>query len=311
MSRFVLVVASVLALSELSPAGAQYFGAPFPVAGYAHSHYRSGFGFSVGGPNLRISGFAGGYATRSVAYGPAFAPVYGPGFAPVFGPPVVVVAVPVQVQVPVPVVIGGNANPRNDDVLFPRGARPDDFLVIAPRGGGAVRQPEPQPRPLFDPDRDVRVEAAEADPKKEAERRVRLGRAAFAEAAYGRAAEHFEKATASDPTDAGIYFLHAQAKFASGEYADAVAQIRDGLARDRRWPESAFNPAAMYGDARQFAKHLTDLRKAAADNPTVTLEFLLGYQLWFGGEKAEADRVFRAAERRLMDPGPFALFKLP
>ena len=244
------------------------------------------------------------------AYGPAFAPAFGPAF----GPPVVVVAVPVpvQVQVPIPVVVV-NANPQNDDVLFPRGAKPDDFLVIAPRrdGGGGPRQPEPQPRARFDPDRDVRVEVTEADPKKEAERLVRLARAAFAEGAYGRAAELFERATTADPADGGIYFLHAQAKFAAGRYSDAVAQIRDGLARDRRWPESAYNPAAMYGDPRQFAKHLADLKKAAADTPTVTLEFLLGVQLWFSGEKADADRIFRAAERKLMEPGPFALFKLP
>jgi hypothetical protein len=45
----------------------------------------------------------------------------------------------------------------------------------------------------------------------------------------------------------------------------------------------------------------------AANPGEATLEFLLGYQLWFVGEKVEARKWFDAAERRL--PGPVALFK--
>ena len=41
------------------------------------------------------------------------------------------------------------------------------------------------------------------------------------------------------------------------------------------------------------------------------LEFLLGYQLWFSGDKMEADKLFRAAEKRLAAPGPIELFKAP
>ena len=101
------------------------------------------------------------------------------------------------------------------------------------------------------------------------------------------------------------YFLHGQARFAAGQYAEAAARIRDGLARDAKWPQSAFDPTELYGERpERFFAHRTALKKALAENPgQVTLEFLLGYQLWFSGEKAEADKLFRAAEKRLAAPG--------
>lgn len=328
--RFLLVGAAVLALSELAPVRAQYINGPFYAPGYSYSYsYRSGFGFSIGGPGFRFGAVGGGFVTRSVVVGPPvfFAPGpvgfagWGPGFGPGFGPPVVAVAVPVPV--PIPVVVGRPdpepptpVVPRGDE-LFPKVARPGDFVVIAPRRG-IERPPVPDlpkpPVPMVDPARGaVRVEAVEADPLREAARQVKLGRAAFAEGDYGRAAEHFERATAADPADAVTYFLHGQAKFAAGQYREATARIRDGLARDPKWPQSPFRADELYaGKADPFAGHLRELRKAVADNPgMVTLEFLLGYQLWFSGERAEADKLFRAAEKRLPDPGPLALFKLP
>jgi hypothetical protein len=319
-----LSVAAVLAVSGVGRA--QFVGGPVYAGGYS---YRSGFGFSFGGPGFR----AGGFVTKSVvAVGPpvfvAPGPVvpagfvgFGPGprFGPGFGPPVVAVAVPVPVPVPVAVGMPPEAEPppkpeRNDDKLFPKVNR-DDFVVIAPNRNPAERPPAPVPPPAikpFDPAA-VRVDVpAEADPKKEAERRVKLGRATFADGDYGRAAEHFAAATAADPAEPTTYFLHGQAEFAAGRYRDAVARIRDGLARDPKWPQFPFAPVALYSDPKAFAAHVADLKKANADRPgQVTLEFLLGYQLWFSGEKAEADKLFRAAEKRLADPGPIALFKFP
>ena len=346
MTRLILATAVVLGLSELAPARAQYFGGPFYPPGYRYSSaHGSGFGFSFGGPKFRVSGFSGGFVKRSAVFAPpvfvapvapfgpfgpvGFAPVgfgapyfggWGPGFGGYgpFGPPVV------AVPVPVPIVVGGNPPepivnvppPPNVPALFPRG----DFLVIAPQRNGI---PEPIPLPLppppprvgmFDPvAMPVLVEVADPDPKKEALRLLKLGRAAFAAGDFGRAAEHFERASTADPADAVAYFLHGQAKFATGQFAEAAARIRDGLARDPKWPLAAFDPIALYGDQpERFVLHLIALKKAAAANPNqVTLEFLLGYQLWYTGDKAEANRLFRAAEARLPDPGPFALFKLP
>jgi hypothetical protein len=346
VARFTLVALALLGLSELAPARAQFVYGPVPLYGYSGGYsysYRSGFGFSFGGPRVRVSGFAGGFVSRSAFYAPpvafGFAPFapfapfgdpffggWGPGFAPVgpFGAPAVIVPVPVPVPVPV---IGANvADPDPDRLLdlVPRGARPTDFLVIAPKKEVTVPEvtrvavvPRPGPggpRIPFDPFRPeapVKAEVPDADPKKEAARQTALGRAAFAGGDYGRAAEHFERATSADPADAPAYFFHAHAKFASGQYAQAVARLRDGLARDPRWPASKFDPTALYGDKpERFVLHLIALKKAHADNPNeATLEFLLGYQLWFSGDKADADKLFRAAEKRLAAPGPIALFK--
>ena len=47
----------------------------------------------------------------------------------------------------------------------------------------------------------------------------------------------------------------------------------------------------------------------AANPREASLEFLLGYELWFIGEKVEARKWFDLAEKRLPAPGPIALFK--
>lgn len=339
MTRSIFAVCAVLGLSELAPARAQFACGPlhgpgYGFGGYSYS-YRSGFGFSVGGPHLRVSGFAGGFVTRAAYFAPPLVPVapfgpFGPvGFAPAYqGPfgfgPVVVVAPPVVIggnfgpqEPPEPAV--GLVPPRDNAVLLPRGAKETDFLVFAPKKTTVpevtrVADVRPGPVIAFDPFKapvKVALDLPDPDPKKEAARQLRLARAAFAAEDYGRAADHFARASTSDPADARTYFLHAQAQFAAGQYADAVARVRDGLARDPKWPAAAFDPADLYdGRADLYALHLNALKKAVADNPgQPVLEFLLGYQLWFGGDKAEAAKLFRAAEKRLAAPGPIALFK--
>ena len=349
MTKLILATVAVLALSERTPARAQFvIGPAYPYGygyggGYSYS-YRSNFGFSVGGPRFRLNGFSGGFVTRSAYFAPppiGFVPAgfgYNPfvpvgygfgnpflgGWGPGFGPPVIVVPVPVFVggNFPDPNEAGGTgiAPARNDGLLFPRGAKDGDYLVIAPKkevtvpAVTRVAPRPPAPVVAFDPLKGaVRAEVAEADPKKEAARLVMLGRASFVAGDYGRAAEHFERAAAADPADAPACFLHAQAKFAAGQYADAGARLREGLARDPNWPKAAFDPTEPYGDRpERFVLHLVALKKAVADNPhQAALEFVLGYELWFSGDKAEADKLFRAAEKRLPAPGPIALFKLP
>jgi hypothetical protein len=340
MRRLVLVVGAVLGLSELAPARAQFcvgpLGRPGCGGGYSYS-YRGGYGFALGGPRFGVGGFSGGFVARSAYFAPplvpfghfghfgalplGFAPLgyggygYGPGFGG-YGPPPGFGANLDPDGIPV---AGAEPPDPRPNPLPPRG----DFLVIAPKKAtvpevtrvatpAAARPPgpviafDPFARPAL-----VNAERVEADPKKEAARLVKLGLASFAAADYGRAAEHFARASAADPDDARTYFLHAQAKFAAGQYAEAVARIREGLDRDPKWPAAAFDPAGPYGGRPdRFAAHLAELKKAVADNPgRATLEFLLGYQLWFAGEKAEAEKLFRAAEKRLAAPGPIALFK--
>lgn len=342
MARFVLAAAAVLALADLAPARAQFvFGYP---SGYGYSYkyrYQRGFAVGVSNGRVRVAGFAGGFATRSAFYsfGPAyFGPAFGPYLAPPgtfstflnpyfnpFAPPVIVAPVPVPV-----IVAGGIAVPEGavgvNPGALPAGARPADWLVIAPKREETippVNRVAAVPRPgvaaaviPFDPFRAVaavKVEPVEADPKKEAVRLLALGRAAFEAGEFGRAAEHVVRASVADDKNAEAHFLRAQALFAAGKYADAVSALRTGLALDPKWPASAFDPTALYGAHRdRFDAQLAALKKAVADNPGVPeLEFLLGYELWFTGAKADADKLFRAAEKGLPNPAVLALFKLP
>jgi tetratricopeptide (TPR) repeat protein len=248
--------------------------------------------------------------------------------------------VPPIIVVPPPIILAGNrvdAEGNNPALAFenlprpieplPRGARPGDFLVISPKGGAlapgqivpevarvaAVARP-PVPAFRFDPFAKrvtVEVEKPDPDPAREATRLVNVGRIAFAAGEYGKAAEQFDRAIAADPKAAVPHFLKAQSAFAAGRYTDAVAAIRAGLALDPDWPTGTFDPKEPYGtNVAAFAAHIAELRKVAAAAPgEATLEFLLGYELWFVGEKVEARKWFNAAAKRLTVPGPIALFK--
>ncbi|MBA4063795.1 MAG: hypothetical protein C0501_08800 [Isosphaera sp.] len=316
--RRTILAAAVLAWSA-APARAQFVCGPACPPGYGGFGYTAGFGFAFGGgkPKVKFGGFAGGfYSSRSVV-------VESFGFA---GP--VVVARPVVVVV--------NPGPyRDPDAVPPRPPAPDpipagpfggQFLVIEPRkplpppgvivpdvDRVAPRLPLPPPpgRDLFADPVPAKVDRPDPDPVKEAARLLRLGREAFAAGDYGRAAEQFGRAAGLDPKAAGPLFLKGQAAFASGGYGDAVAAVRAGLELDPAWPAGVFDPKEPYGaNAAAFAVHLADLRKAVAANPgEPALEFLLGYQLWFVGEQAEAKKWFAAAAKRLPAPGPIALFK--
>lgn len=314
--------------------------------GFGFSYHRHGLriaGFA-GGYSSR-SAFVGPFGPAYPNSAPFGSFGFGPGFSgPAWGwnsfaPPVVIV--------PPPVVLLGNADdlngranaagnlavaggavpPRAADEPRPINAKPGDFLVIEPRklvlppGGiaGDVDRVAPVVRApaagfKFDPfavPLPLKAEKREADPDKELARLLKLGREAFARGEYGAAGEHFERAALANPRAAEPHFLKAHAAFAAGAYADAVAGIRAGLALDPAWPATAFDPKEPYGlNPAAFTGHLAELRRAAAANPgEPTLEFLLGYQLWFIGEKVEAKKWFAAAEKNLAAPGPIALFK--
>jgi hypothetical protein len=349
----VLSTALALAAAAPAPAHAQIVAGPVCSPPYRHPLAIRGFGYPA--PGIYGAGFAGGYYSRSVFFGPigppwaALPPIstltpfgWTPGFLPVgwgVGPGWGWIAPPVVVQPPI--VLAGGDGGRGDDRNpalafedlpkpidpFPRGARRDQFIVISPKKAfpePGRMNPEvdrvaavPPPRvPVFrfDPFAKrvkVNVEPREADPAKEAARLLALGRAAFASGEYGRAADQFERAAAVGGKLAAARFLSAQAAFAAGRYGDAVSAIRAGLEIDPAWPASTFDPKEPYGaNAAAFALHLAELRKAVVANPgEPALEFLLGYQLWFVGERAEAKKWFDSAAKRLADAGPVGLFK--
>jgi hypothetical protein len=311
------------------------------------AHVHAQFGFGPFGPPPVAGGFV---PWRGPAFFPLHPrPFFGPPVAGIplapfgwggfwGGGTTIIISPPLIISPPAIIVVAGNnspAAPSRDDGLpprepipvgeeGPRGAKPGDHLVIRPRKGEpapplvfplpaapAVKNLPPVPIDPFAVRKPVNIEKAEPDRVKELARLVKLGEAAFAAGEFGRAAEHFDRATAIDPRAALPHFLKAQAVFASGGFAEAVKAIRAGLALDPAWPAGKFDPRELYGgNPAAFAGHLEDLEKAVAANPgEATLEFLLGYELWFLGKRVEARKFFAAAEKRLGDPDPIALFK--
>jgi Flp pilus assembly protein TadD len=216
--------------------------------------------------------------------------------------------------------------PRAGPPAPPLAARPGDFIVISPRkdwqasGSVATAPTRPSMTPAIDRvapppttvpargpafDRFVQppvftnTDRPEADPAAEIARQVRLGRDAFATGEYGLAAEHFERAIRLRPDDPLPYFLRAQAHFAAGKYTNAVADIRDGMAKSPDWPAAKFDAKELYGaNPERFDAHLAALRKAADANPAdPALLFLLGHELWFAGDRPAALKALRDAAR--------------
>lgn len=223
----------------------------------------------------------------------------------------------------------------NAGLGIPVGARDGEFVIIRPKpDANAVAanpnvppgvivpmidriapRPVPEPAPRVGPfappaPAPVNVERVEADPAREAARLVQLARAAFAAGEYGTAAGHLDRAIKAKPGDALPLFLKAQARFAAGRYADAVDAVRAGVALAPDWPRGDFDPKALYGpNPERFAAHLATLKQTVAEHPDQPgLEFLLGYQLWFTGEREAAGVLFRAAARRAPGNAAIAAF---
>lgn len=297
-------------------------------AQFGYAGTRGGVGFTFGGKNLRVTGVVGGWSGYAVpGYGYPVVPGYAvPGYswgapywvaapgwwqAPVIvappPPTVFVLQQPVVVRQPVVVPLEAFDPPPRED---PRAAarvdakvRAGELMAIRPKAN-AVRPAaavEPVPPPV--PRRPEPVVPNE--PKARAAFEVARAREAFEVGEYGRAAERLADAIAADPAAPLPYFLLAQARTARGEYAEAVAAVRDGMRRAPDWPASGFNLKAVYGPtAAAFDRHLAELREAAdADPDDPAVGFLLGYHQWFLGDKIEAVKRFRKATRQARDNG--------
>jgi len=258
-------------------------------------------------------------------YSPWAQPFYVAPQVFVVQPPVVVVGAndpwaprAVAARPPEPLAFAAAAPPKVDAAV-----RRGDLLVVRPNGEGLkplagfapVKPPEPLPeKPPAGFAREVPPVPAvpPADPKARSAFEVGRAKEAFAAGAYGRAAERLADAIKAAPNEAVPYFLLAQAYVARGEYAAAVATIKDGFRRDPDWPAAAFQLNAIYGpNAAALDEHLKDLsRAAAADGDDPTLGFLLGYHEWFRGRTAEAVRLFKKATKLVKDNGVIERFLL-
>lgn len=229
-----------------------------------------------------------------------------------------------------------------DDLRFP--GLEQDFLVIRPRqppversrpadpempgrivGGfrpvppGAERErlqpPLAQPMPRGDLFAPRLPEGKNPDdplpqPRQEAARLLRLAGADFRAEQYGLAAEKYRRALQLAPDLAVAYFHLAQCYFAVGRYAEAVQAIRNGLEHDPTWPISDFRVRELYADARIWTEQRMALETAIARQPDHPgWLFLLGYQLWFAGERATAKEWFQRARQRTTEPQIIDLFR--
>ena len=190
--------------------------------------------------------------------------------------------------------VGPEAPLPGVDVSVPR--RP-----VRPGDAGPERKAEPpakRPAPKA-------PEPPREEPRDESGRLLQLGRAAFGGGEYGLAAQHFQQAAAADALAPTPQFMLAQALFALGKYRQAVAAIHTGMALMPGWPEAPFRPRRdLYlGKEDELDAHLQRLEKVVTEQPNnATFLFLLGYELWFDGRRAEALPWFQRARANAADP---------
>lgn len=300
LAMMVAVIGGVLA--DAAPVAAQPCFAP--VGWCRHP----GVTFAITGRHFVLNGAWGGYWAPPPPVWGYGSPWYGYGAPFVVTPPIVVVRpvqfvepmqpplLPAPLRLPDPPA-GAWANAAAD-----RG----EFVVIRPRKPGDAAPPAPAPAK-----RVVRApEGPPADPKGRAAFEIAQAKESFVAGQYGRAMERLAEALKAEPTNPRPHFLLAQCRVARTEYAEAVAAIRDGLALAPDWPTKTFDLRAFYGpSAPLLDEHVAGLKAAAkADPADATLTFLLGYHLWFLGDQAEAEKLFRDAVKRVRDPSVIEAF---
>lgn len=269
--------------------------------------YGPGFGFNYRGRNLALSGFVGppvyGYGYRPVV--PYYAYPYPVASSVTFiysPPPPVVMTPPIVINNNQTVVVGNGGGAAGVDVeddgrflkIVPRQRKPAERPPMKPAEKEPVAKKEPpaakKPAPKPEPAR---------NPRDEAERQIALGMEAFAVGQHGLAERRFQKAT---ELAAGLpmgHFLLAQARFARGEYREAVDAIHAGMRRDPDWPDARFDPRDLYADnPEDFQDHLKLLDDTLARFPNdPALLFLQAHQFWFTDKRAEARLLFQRAAR--------------
>jgi hypothetical protein len=164
--------------------------------------------------------------------------------------------------------------------------------------------PMPPAPPLKEPPELPKPPAPLDDPKAEYDRLLALGRAAFADQQYGRAAERFRQAAVLQPNQPMPQFLLAETLFAQGKYHDAVDAIHAGMLLQPDWPTARFQPLELYGPhPADYADQLKALQDALDRRPgDPDLLFLTAYALWFDGRKDDARALFQKALPGAADP---------
>ena len=196
-----------------------------------------------------------------------------------------------------------DSHPRKPESL-PAPAPKADAPPPAPSPPAPKPPPAPPVLPPGPPPDMPRPPGPLADPDAESARLLGMGRAAFANREYGRAAERFRQAAAVTPNLPAPQFLLAETLFAQGKYHDAVEAIHAGMALQPDWPGSRFAPLDLYGpNPADYADHSRALADALGRWPgDPDLLFLDGVVLWFDGRRDDARPLFQKALPGIADP---------
>ncbi|MBM3997663.1 MAG: tetratricopeptide repeat protein [Planctomycetes bacterium] len=137
-----------------------------------------------------------------------------------------------------------------------------------------------------------------AEPPPDGTKLEELGVAAFRAGEFGTALLRFRQAGDADAPAPRAWFLQGQALIAVGKYRDAVDAIQKGLAENRKWPSSGFNPKVelFANNLDAWTEQRQQLEQTQARNPkNADYLFLLGYLAWFDGNRDAAIGYFRRA----------------
>lgn len=288
----------LFAMLSNSPAAAQFIGGPrgavVSTSGFFSSGYTPGpFGLTV-------------VSRQTTIFSQSWGGFYGYSYGPWYAPPPPIIVVPQPVIIVQPVVVQAQANDADLAKIDP-----EKFIVVRPDPPPAKVEKKPKEIDLgIAPAPFPLARRPAANPLIEHDRQIVVGREAFAKGEYGRALEHFRKATTLAANEPAAWFLLAQAQFAVGKYDDATASIAAGMKLHPEWPESRFRSRDLYKDRPEtFEAHVGNLHKALVNNPAdPRLLFLLGVELWFNEQRADARMLFEQAAKLATDPGPAEAF---
>ena len=115
----------------------------------------------------------------------------------------------------------------------------------------------------------------------------------FALGRYAEAAEVFEKVVAESPNDGLAHFAVAHARYATGDYSEAAAAIRQGIKLLPRWGEVPMDRRRFYSDQKDFDIQMwvlnVHLKQAPGDKDA---RLVLAYNLYFTQHRKEASAEF-------------------
>ena len=131
-----------------------------------------------------------------------------------------------------------------------------------------------------------------------AQKDLALGVRQFQNGSFRKAAEQFEDSAENAGDDPTPSFFLAQSRFAVGDWAGAARAVRQGLQTNPDWVELGFDLRQLYGREDRFQSQLTELAAHLKQTPLDRdALFLLGFELFFSGQKDRAQVIFERVAR--------------